>query len=72
MATETELTDPDDLNGDPGDDGDSPVTFGDGLLLLARTLYVVPNEGRVTVFELDDAGTEGELVDIRHPPVSPA
>jgi sugar lactone lactonase YvrE len=42
---------------------DEPVTFGDGLLLDGRTLYVVRNrQNRVAVVELDRRLTSGTVV----------
>jgi sugar lactone lactonase YvrE len=44
--------------------GGVPMTNGDGLLLVARTLYVVQNRlNRVAVIELDDQGTSGVVTD---------
>ena len=41
-----------------------PLTFGDGLLVQGRTLYVVQNRlGQVAVIRLDADGTSGSLVD---------
>ncbi|WP_117214119.1 SMP-30/gluconolactonase/LRE family protein [Allorhizocola rhizosphaerae] len=43
--------------------GGEPVTAGDGLLLLGRTLYVVQNQlNRVAVFRLSLDGRSGRLV----------
>jgi hypothetical protein len=40
-----------------------PVTFGDGILLDGRTLYVVRNFlNEIAVVELDPGATEGEIV----------
>jgi 1-phosphofructokinase family hexose kinase len=41
-----------------------PLTFGDGLLLLGRTLFVVRNrENLVAVVRLDGTGSRGTVVD---------
>ena len=44
--------------------GGYPLTNGDGLLVVGRTLYVVQNQmNTVAVFRLDAAGTSGEFVE---------
>lgn len=44
--------------------GGVPLTNGDGLLVVGRTLYVVQNFlNKVAVIRLNAAGTSGELVD---------
>ncbi|WP_345042946.1 hypothetical protein [Georgenia daeguensis] len=63
-AREVELTDPDDLNGDPADDGAVKLAGGDGLLLRGRNLYVVLNRGAVYEFDLDRAGRTGTLDEV--------
>lgn len=41
----------------------APMTSGDGLLTIGRTLYVVQNQlNKVAVVRLDRAGTQGSLV----------
>ena len=51
------------------DVGGASVSFGDGLLLIDRTLYVVRNQLHVVVaVQLNRAGTSGTVVDqITHP-----
>jgi sugar lactone lactonase YvrE len=44
--------------------GGYPLTNGDGLLVVGRTLYVVQNQlNTVAVFSLDASGTSGEFVE---------
>ena len=44
--------------------GDTTLPFGDGLLVLGRTLYVVQNRlNQVAVIRLDASGTSGSVVD---------
>jgi streptogramin lyase len=51
--------------------GDTSLTFGDGLLVVGTTLYVVRNQlNQVAVIKLDPAGTSGVLVDTLTSPAS--
>jgi len=44
--------------------GGTPLTAGDGLLVIGRTLYVVQNQlNQVAVIRLDAGGTSGSLVE---------
>lgn len=63
-ARRVELTDPDDLNGDPADDDEVMLTGGDGLLLRGRNLYVVLNRGAVYEFDLDRSARAGTLDEV--------
>ncbi|TDN91834.1 superoxide dismutase [Microbacterium sp. BK668] len=45
--------------------GGTSLQFGDGLLVLGRTLYVVQNRlNQIAVIRLDAQGTSGSLVDV--------
>lgn len=64
-ARRVELTDPDDVNGDPADDGEVSLTGGDGLLLRGRNLYVVLGDrGAVYEFDLTRSGRAGTLDEV--------
>ena len=63
-ARKVELTDPDDVNGDPADDAAVKLAGGDGLLLRGDNLYVVLNRGAVYEFDLDHAGRTGTLDEV--------
>jgi sugar lactone lactonase YvrE len=63
-ARRVELTDPDDLNGDPADDAEVTLAGGDGLLLRGRNLYVVLNRGAVYEFDLDRSARAGTLDEV--------
>jgi sugar lactone lactonase YvrE len=56
--------DPDTGESTAVDLGGTTLQFGDGLLVLGRTLYVVQNRlNQVAVIRLDASGTTGSLVD---------
>jgi hypothetical protein len=63
-ARAVELTDPDDVNGNPADDDAVTLQGGDGLLLHGRTLYVVLNRGAVYEFDLNRSGRAGTLDEV--------